>query len=180
MAAWQTPSLVGRGALRDGVSPLAVCAKKVPSGKKLARCQKKLFQLNLKHPSNQTYNVSFPLHLFNLSSPFGLQHCSNRKSCFEIKKIKKANFVLKKMLKQDVSTSSKLSPSLVLAEALHFYLSWICTLLVPHKRAHFLVNSILFTRGSSAPEPSFCKQKFSKQCNWLVWIKVKVLFPKEP
>lgn len=35
------------------------------------------------------------LHLFNPSSPFGLQHSSNRKSCFEIKKPKKC-FVLKK------------------------------------------------------------------------------------
>lgn len=82
--AWQGCS-AGWGFSACGLCQKSTKWKKVGNISK----KKKLFQPNLKHPSNQIHNVSFPLHLFNLSSPFGLQRCSNRKSCFEIKKIKK-------------------------------------------------------------------------------------------
>lgn len=78
--------------------------KKYQGEKNWQNVKKKSVQLNLKHPSNQTHNVFFPfgglfLHLFNPSSPFGSQHCSNRKSCFEIKKQRKKKFCFEKMLK---------------------------------------------------------------------------------
>lgn len=110
VAAWQTPSLVHRGAPQDRFLCSFSAPEKYQGEETWQDIKKKVGSAQSEtslQPNPQCF-VSFWgsfLHLFN-PSPFGSQHCSNRKNCFVIKKPKKC-FVLKKMLKQDISTSFK-------------------------------------------------------------------------
>lgn len=68
VAAWQTPSLVHRGAPQDRFLCSFSAPEKYQGEETWQDIKKKSVQLNLKHPSNQTRNVLF--HFWGLFCTF--------------------------------------------------------------------------------------------------------------